>query len=208
MNKVILRGHLGADVRFNLTTTNQKAVANFRMATNKTYTDAAGNKVKTAEWHNVVCWNRLAETVRDYCHKGSNVLVEAELRTREFLGQTQYENGAVVVDGAGNPIMVKRYTTEIVAKSVEFLDKPTNSNAYPQNNVAAAANPVAAAPVAGAPVVAAVGNPAAPATTFVGAPVVDNNVPPVAPMPAAPVVNAAAPTTVAPVAIPGVPQGV
>lgn len=202
MNKVILRGHLGADVRFNLTTTNQKAVANFRMATNKSYNDAAGNKVKTAEWHNVVAWNRLAETCRDYLHKGSNVLVEGEVRTREFMGQTTYENGQVVVDGAGNPIMVKRYTTEIVAKSVEFLDKPAGQTAYPQAGVPAAAP-------AAAPVVAAAGNPVAAATTFVGAPVVAPVVnAPTETMPVDPAAVVVAPNTVQPVVIPGIPSGV
>jgi len=130
MNKVILRGHLGADPRNNTTTVNQKAVCNFRMATNSSWKDAAGVKHEKAEWHNVVCWNALAVTVGQHMKKSSQVLVEGRNETREYEVVVQKEcvdaNGNVILNPADNkPYIVntkeKRYTTEVVARSVEFL---------------------------------------------------------------------------------------
>ena len=189
-NIVIIEGHLGADVELKSTTTNGVAVVNIRVATNRKYTNKQGQLVDDSQWHNVVCWDKLAVNVAQFMHKGSHVLVEGRLENREFMGQAKYENGQVVVDGVGNPIMVKRYTTEIVARNVTFLDKKPTAATYPQV-VGAAVQPAVApqaafvkpttaplvAPVATAPVVAA--NPAAVAGTFVGAPAAENVIQPV-----------------------------
>jgi single-strand DNA-binding protein len=176
-NIVILEGHLGADVELKHTTANGVPVTNFRMATNRKYTNAQQQRVEDSQWHNVVCWNKTAISVATYMRKGSHVLVEGRLQTREFMGQTKYENGQVVADGAGNPILVKRYTTEIVASRVQFLDKKPATAAYPQTAAgipvqpAAGAAPVYYQPVAGQPAAAApvvVADPNAVASTFVG----------------------------------------
>jgi len=156
MNKVILRGHLGADPRSNTTTVNQKPVCNFRMATNSSWKDAAGTKHEKAEWHNVVCWNALAVTVGQHMKKSSQVLVEGRNETREYEVVVQKEcvdaNGNVIINPADNkPYIVnvkeKRYTTEVVARSVEFLDKKPGTDAYQPGVV-----------VGNAPVIAAAGN--------------------------------------------------
>jgi hypothetical protein len=204
MNKVILRGNLGDDPKFNTTNTGGNAVANFRMATNKKWTDANGQKQESTEWHNVVAWKRLAEIVRDYTRKGSQVLVEGELRTREYEITVQKpctnEQGQVLTNPQTNQpyivnVVEKRYATEIHARTIELLDKRADNAAYPQ---------------AGQTVVAGAGNPAVVAGTFVlpqNQGVVMPQATGVAPVaPVAPVVDAqaAAPTTVQPVVIPGV----
>ncbi len=173
MNLTIIEGHLGADPVLNSTNTNNVPVCNIRVATNRKWKNAQGQLVEDTQWHNVVCWNKVANTVAQFMRKGSHVLIEGRLQTRSFMGQTTYENGQPVVDGAGTPIMVKRYTTEIVASSVTFLDKKPQATAYAQPGVAAGpAVAVAAAAPAAAPVAVAAGG-------FV--------------MPAAPVAPAAAP---------------
>ncbi len=197
MNKVILVGHLGADPRFNKTTTNQKSVVNFRMATNTAWTDAQGQKQEKAEWHNVVAWNRLAETCGQYLHKGSQVLVEGRNETRSYNvvveKQCTDDAGNVLTNPQTNqPYTVKvvetRYVTEVVASRVKFLDKAPSAQAQPvAGTVATPGTVVASAAV----------NPAA---------TVD--VPPVAGA-AAPATVAAAPvapaeTQVQPVVVPGV----
>ena len=60
VNKVILIGNLGADpeVRF---TPGGQAVANFRIATNESWTDKQGAKQERTEWHRIVVWGKLAE---------------------------------------------------------------------------------------------------------------------------------------------------
>jgi len=196
INLSIIEGHMGADPVLKNTNTNNVPVCNIRVATNRKWTNKAGQLVEDTQWHNVVCWNKVALTTAQFMRKGSHVLVEGRMQTRSFMGQTTYENGQPVVDGAGNPILVKRYTTEIVASSVTFLDKKPENVAYAQpagvaGNVAAAAVPAAApaavipaggfvvagapaaavapaavAPVSGTPVVVAA-DPNAVATTFV-----------------------------------------
>lgn len=104
MNKVILRGNLGnqPELRY---TQSKTAVCNFRLATNERYTDKAGQRQEITEWHRITVWGKLAENCAQYLHTGREVLLEGKLRTRQWDDQ----NG------------VTRYTTEIVASSVEFL---------------------------------------------------------------------------------------
>jgi single-stranded DNA-binding protein len=155
MNKVILRGHLGDDPRSNVTTTNQKAVCNFRMATNSSWTDNAGVKHEKAEWHNVVCWNKLAISVGAAMRKGSQVLVDGRNETRSYEVVVQKEcvdaNGNVLINPADNKSYVvntkeTRYTTEIVARTVEFLDKKPGTTAYPKTGIVGQAPVVASSP--------------------------------------------------------------
>jgi single-strand DNA-binding protein len=107
VNKVILIGRLGGDpeVRY---TTNGGAVANFNLATNESWTDKNGQKQERTEWHRVVIWGKMAELCGQYLSKGRQAYVEGRLQTREWN------------DKEGN----KRYTTEIVAQSVQFLGGP------------------------------------------------------------------------------------
>jgi single-strand DNA-binding protein len=107
INKVMLIGNLGADpeVRF---TPGGQAVANFRMATNESWTDKAGVKQDRTEWHRIVVWGKLAELCGEYLKKGRQAYIEGKLQTREWN------------DKEGK----KNYTTEIVAQTVQFLGGP------------------------------------------------------------------------------------
>jgi len=104
VNKVILIGNLGADpeVRF---TPGGQAVANFRIATNESWTDKQGQRQERTEWHRIVVWGKLAELCGEYLKKGRQAYVEGRLQTREW------------TDKEGK----KNYTTEIVANTVQFL---------------------------------------------------------------------------------------
>lgn len=106
INKVILIGNLGKDpeTRF---TPQGTAVSNFSVATDESYKDGkTGQIVPRTEWHNVACFNRLAEIARDYLKKGSKVYIEGRLQTRKW----QDKNGQ------------DRYTTEIIAGEMQMLD--------------------------------------------------------------------------------------
>lgn len=104
VNKVILIGNLGADpeVRY---TQSGGAVANFRIATSERWTSRDGQAQERTEWHRIVAFGRLAELCRDYLAKGRQVYVEGRLQTRQW--EDRDKN--------------KRYTTEIVAQTVQFL---------------------------------------------------------------------------------------
>jgi single-strand DNA-binding protein len=106
LNKVMLIGRLGADpeVRF---MPSGGSVATIRLATSRRWKDKqTGEKKEETEWHRVVFFSRLAEIAGEYLKKGSQVYVEGRIRTQKWQGQ----------DGQD------RYTTEIVADSMNMLD--------------------------------------------------------------------------------------
>lgn len=104
VNKAIILGNLGKDpeVRY---TPDGKAVTTFSVATTERYKDKEGNSQERTEWHRIVVWDRLAEICGEYLSKGKSVYVEGSIRTRSW------------DDREGN----KRYTTEIVGRTVQFL---------------------------------------------------------------------------------------
>jgi len=115
INKVILVGNVGKDpeVRY---LDSGVAVANFPFATSETYKNKNGEKVTTTEWHNIVLWRGLAEVVEKYVKKGSQLYLEGKIRTRSW------------DDRDGN----KRYTTEIVADTMQMLGRRSDESATPQ----------------------------------------------------------------------------
>jgi len=104
LNKVILIGNLTSDPELRSTPSGQP-VCNFRMATNRTWTDkGSGQKQQEAEYHTVVAWGRLAEIASQFLTKGSLAMIEGRLRTRSWQ------------DSSGN----KRFRTEVVAQTLQL----------------------------------------------------------------------------------------
>ena len=103
VNKVILIGNLGQDPDFRMTG-GGTAVANLNLACNDRM-KKDGEWVERTEWVRVVTFGRTAENCRDYLAKGRQVYVEGRMQTRNW------------EDREGN----KRYTTEVVANQVLFL---------------------------------------------------------------------------------------
>lgn len=110
LNKAQVIGHLGQDPK--ITQARNGVIASFSVATTeKGYTTRDGVQVpERTEWHNVVCFGRIAYVVKNYLRKGSKVFVEGKMRTRQY----EDRNG------------VKRSIMEINAELIEMLDsKPT-----------------------------------------------------------------------------------
>lgn len=109
MNKAMVIGNLGADpeVRY---TQSGTPVATFSVATTERWKDKDGNPQEHTEWHRIVAWRRLAEICGEYLKKGSKVYVEGKMQTRKWQDQN------------GND----RYTTEIIASSLEMLGGGSN----------------------------------------------------------------------------------
>ena len=95
-NKVQLIGNLGKVPEIKNTESGKK-LAKFSVATNEVYTNNKGEKVKETQWHNLVAWGKLAEIAEKYLDKGSEVVIEGKIITKDYL------------DKDGN----KKYTTEI-----------------------------------------------------------------------------------------------
>jgi single-strand DNA-binding protein len=105
-NSVRLIGNLGAapEVK-NLEKGNK--VVKLALATNESYTNAKGEKVKETQWHNLVAWGKTAEIAEKYLSKGSVVAIEGKLTSHSY------------TDKQG----VKKYVTEVVVNEILMLDK-------------------------------------------------------------------------------------
>jgi len=124
LNKVMLIGNVGRDPEFK-TTANGLALVNLPIATSEKWKDKQGVQQEKTEWHRVVMFNKLAELAGQYVKKGSKLYIEGKITT------SSYEK-----DGE------KRYSTEIIANSMQFLDsKPQQSAPQPQHKPAQPDNP-------------------------------------------------------------------
>ena len=93
VNKVILIGNLGKDPEVRATTTGQR-VANFSLATSRSWTGQDGQRQEKTEWHSIVVWGKLAEICEKYLQKGKQVYIEGRIETRSWQdkeGQTKYK---------------------------------------------------------------------------------------------------------------------
>ena len=106
LNRVMLIGRLGRDPELRYTQTGTP-VCTLQAATDESYTDRDGNKVERAEWHRITCFQKQAENCANYLAKGRLVYVEGSLTTRKWQDQQGQD----------------RYTTEIKAERVQFLDR-------------------------------------------------------------------------------------
>lgn len=104
INKAIIVGNLGRDPEARYTQ-GGTAVCTLSIATTRSYTNKANERVEETEWHRVVVWGKTAEACSQHLAKGRQVYVEGRLQTRSYDDK----------DG------VKKYTTEIVADVVQFL---------------------------------------------------------------------------------------
>ena len=103
LNKVFIIGNLTRDPELK-TLPSGSSVANFGIATNRVWRNQQGEKQEEVQFHNIVVFGKQADTVSQYLKKGSSVLVEGRLQTRNWEAQ----------DGT------KRTKTEIVAERVQF----------------------------------------------------------------------------------------
>jgi single-strand DNA-binding protein len=105
VNKVIIVGNLGRDPETRYMP-NGEAVTNIAVATTESWKDKqTGEKKELTEWHRITFYRKLAEIAGQYLKKGSQLYVEGRLQTRKWTDK----------DG------VERYTTEIIADSMQML---------------------------------------------------------------------------------------
>jgi len=108
MNRVMLIGRLTTKPELRYTGSNLP-FARFSLAVNRTFSNAQGQR--EADFINIVVWRKQAENVCNFLDKGSLVSVEGRIQTGSY------------DDKDGN----KRYTMEVVADSVQFLESKSQS---------------------------------------------------------------------------------
>ena len=110
VNKVILLGNVGRDPETRYAQ-NGTAVTRFSIATSEIWKDrSSGEQQERTEWHNIVCFARLAEVAGEYLKKGSKVYIEGQLRTSSWEQDGQ-----------------KKYRTEVNARELQMLDSKGRS---------------------------------------------------------------------------------
>ncbi|MBE6292983.1 MAG: single-stranded DNA-binding protein [Bacteroidales bacterium] len=116
VNKVILIGNVGREPNVRYFERDQ-AVANVTLATTERgYTLPNGTQVpERTEWHNLVFWRGLAQTVEKYVHKGDKLYIEGNIRSRSYDDQ----NG------------VRRTIVEIYVDNMEMLSRPQQPSSAP-----------------------------------------------------------------------------
>ncbi len=100
MNRVLLTGRLTRDPEMR-SLASGKAVTQFSVATN----EYIGQGKEKAEYHNIVTWDRLAQTCGEFLGKGQQVAIEGRIQTRSW------------DDDSGK----RHWKTEVVANHVEML---------------------------------------------------------------------------------------
>jgi single-strand DNA-binding protein len=146
LNKAILIGNVGSDPEIRSVGTGSR-VAQFSLATSRSWNDQQGSKQEKTEWHRCVVWNSgrgqsgLVEVVEKYLKKGEKVYIEGEIEYRQW----QDKDGQT------------RYTTEIKVRDLMLLGGRAGGgmggdemdSAPRRSSAPAAARPKAAAPAPG-----------------------------------------------------------
>lgn len=109
INKVFICGRIVRDPELKKLPTGT-SVCSFSVATNNVYIDKNKNKQQSTEFHNIVAWAGLADTIEKYFKKGDEIYIEGRIVTRSWDGK----NG-------------KQYRTEIVASEMQFGQKKKES---------------------------------------------------------------------------------
>jgi single-strand DNA-binding protein len=131
LNKAIICGNVVRDPEMRYHVNTGDPWVSFAVATNRSWTDASGQKQESPEFHNVVVFGKQAEPCAHYLTKGQQVLVEGRLHTRSWEKDGQ-----------------KHYQTQIIAERVQFgnrkqtqttetSDAPSSDNGAPAAEVVA-----------------------------------------------------------------------
>jgi single-strand DNA-binding protein len=104
LNKVMLIGNVGAEPEIR-TTPSGTRIAKVSLATNRRWSDRSGQQQEKTEWHRLTFWDRLAEIVERYVHKGDRLYVEGRIE----YSQTQDDQGNV------------KYWTDVVVREMVML---------------------------------------------------------------------------------------
>jgi len=113
LNRVLLSGRIVNDIEMRYTAKGTPVVS-FALAVDRAVKDATGQYQNQTSFIDIVAWTKWAEAINNNAHKGSPILVEGRLETRNY------------VDSNNN----KRKSVEVIAEYVQFLEyKPRSDDA-------------------------------------------------------------------------------
>lgn len=112
-NKIIIVGNLGNDPELRYTPQNT-AVCNISVATNERRRDKTGEFQDITTWFRVTLWGKQAENASKYLSKGRPVYIEGRLQLDEWIDKDNQ----------------KRYTLDVTATDMHFIDSRGNDDGY------------------------------------------------------------------------------
>jgi len=112
MNKVTLVGRMAKDPELKQTSTG-KAVGTFTVAVDRRF---KRDGQPTADFFNVVAWNKPAELISQYLHKGDRIALNGRLQTRSYQAK----------DGTN------RYVTEVILEEFDFIGSKSDHQQAPK----------------------------------------------------------------------------
>ena len=118
LNKVFVLGNVTRDPELRSMPSGSQ-VTSFGIATNRVWKDAQGQKKQEAEFHNIVAFGKLADTISRYVFRGSLILIEGRIKTRNWDDKA---TGA------------KHYKTEIIAETMQLGPKGNGAPAGENSN--------------------------------------------------------------------------
>jgi single-strand DNA-binding protein len=118
---ILIVGNLGRDPEMRYTPSGQ-AITSFNVATNRQYTNNAGENVKETIWFKVSVWGKQAESCNQYLRKGSKVLVEGRLQADPATGHPRTYQRQDGTTGTN---------FEVVATTVRFLSSTRPEDGSP-----------------------------------------------------------------------------
>ena len=119
LNKVMLIGNIGKDPVISAGPTGRKRVS-FSLATSRRYRDNNGEQKEQTDWHNIVGWGKVADTMEQLgVHKGMTLYIEGSLTNRSWTDQTSGQ---------------KRYATEVSLDTFQLLTPRNQNGGSFQNN--------------------------------------------------------------------------
>lgn len=126
MNKVCLSGRLTKDAELRFAAGSGTAVTRFSLAVRRNRKDKNTGQYES-DFVNCVAFGKQAETIAQYFQKGSQIAIVGHIQTGSYNAQ----------DGS------KRYTTDVLIESFEFVGGNNNQNNNFNNNFGDDLTPVA-----------------------------------------------------------------
>ena len=111
LNQVVLVGRLTKDPELRYAAGSGTAVCRFTLAVSRQF------KKDETDFINCIAFNKQGEAIAQYVTKGRQLAVVGNIRTGSYDGQ----------DG------IKRYTTDVIVESFEFIGNSNNGNANTNN---------------------------------------------------------------------------
>lgn len=120
MNNVVLIGRMVKEPELRYSQDGSKCFARFTLAIDRGLSkekkeEAESKGQQTADFINIVVWNKQAENCQKFLSKGKNVAIQGRIQTGSYTAQ----------DGT------RKYTTDVLAERVQFIDwgdKKTSDN--------------------------------------------------------------------------------